>query len=138
VDHAFGKLTPWRHITEATGGLMQSLTFLRAFRIDPYGWHLYLFNDRAKWSKFVTRKMGGGGFFKHAMGALGLTQRDVANKNFYVGIFDCDMGTLAHEMTHVATYVLHHAGVEISAENDEPLAYLIGHLVDECKIAVED
>lgn len=117
---------------------MQSLTFLRAFRIDPYGWHLYLFNDRAKWARFVTRKMGGGGFQKMARASLGMTSQDVANKNFYVGVFDFDVGTLAHEMTHVATYVLFHAQVPITAENDEPLAYLVGHLVSECKMAVKD
>jgi hypothetical protein len=112
-------------------------TFIRAFPIDPYRWHLYLFNDRAKWAKFCTRKMGGQGYAREAAQAGGIVEQDEINSSFYVGIFDFNIGTLAHEMTHVSLSVLQYAGVPIEGDG-EPLAYLVGHLVDECKIAVED
>lgn len=35
-----------------------------------------------------------------------------------------DITTLAHEFLHCATWILQTAGVPISCENDEPIAYL--------------
>lgn len=42
-----------------------------------------------------------------------------------------DVATLAHEMVHAAVAVLERAGVLISPENDEALAYLVEHLMRE-------
>ena len=113
-------------------------TYVRKFDIDPYRWELYLFSDRAKWAKFVTRRMGAGGRYKEAMDSGGITLTDRENSAFYVGIFDGSQGTLAHEITHVAMGVLSTAGVVVDVENQEPLAYLIGHLVDLCNYVVEN
>ena len=44
---------------------------------------------------------------------------------------DATVGTVAHECAHAATRVLRRAGVRVCASEDEPLAYTIGHLVDE-------
>lgn len=37
---------------------------------------------------------------------------------------------LVHELVHVAVAVLQRAGVPVSAENDEALAYLVSHLYE--------
>lgn len=41
-----------------------------------------------------------------------------------------DKPTLVHEIIHVAFAVLHRAGVPISYENDEAVAYLVGHILE--------
>lgn len=33
---------------------------------------------------------------------------------------------IAHEALHAAMYIFHGLGIEVSCENDEPLAYLVG------------
>lgn len=38
--------------------------------------------------------------------------------------------TLAHECVHAAWAVLNYAGVYAEHNNDEPLAYLVGHIFD--------
>lgn len=44
---------------------------------------------------------------------------------------DATAGTLAHECVHAATYVLARVGVPVSTDDDEALAYTLGHLVDD-------
>lgn len=39
--------------------------------------------------------------------------------------------TVAHEMLHVAWYILHAYGVAVDEDNQEPLAHLMGHLIRE-------
>lgn len=41
-----------------------------------------------------------------------------------------DMGTLAHEATHAASFTLGRAGVKPDFDNDEACAYLVGLIVD--------
>lgn len=40
---------------------------------------------------------------------------------------------LAHELVHAAVAILDRAGVPISEENDEAIAYLVGHLMQEIR-----
>jgi hypothetical protein len=41
-----------------------------------------------------------------------------------------DLGVLAHEATHAASFTLGRAGVKADFDNDEACAYLVGLLVD--------
>jgi len=110
-------------------------SFIRHIRVQPYGWHLYLFDDREKWAKFVARKTHASLANKRrdcADGTTGITHVDYDAKILYIGVFDGEIGTLAHEMTHAGVFVLDHAGIEAGASDGETLAYLIGHLMDEC------
>ena len=113
-------------------------TFVRAMRIEPYGWHLYVFTDRAKLVRFVTRRTGGQKLMAYARDCDGMTINNAEQKEFYTGVFDHSVSTLAHEMCHVSVWLLANAGVTIDQENDEPLAYLVGYLVRECQSAIED
>jgi hypothetical protein len=40
-----------------------------------------------------------------------------------------EFGTMAHECSHLATYIFWHIGANIDHENDEPYAHLIGKIV---------
>lgn len=57
---------------------------------------------------------------------------DEPDSRQYVIIFkpDASPGTIAHEVSHMVTKLLITCGVDI-INNDEPYAYLMGHLVDE-------
>lgn len=109
-------------------------SFIRAFRVQPYGWHLYLFDNAEKWARFVARKTKTTIAERRGdcEGAAGITYCDGETRLIYVGVFDGEPGTLAHEMTHAAVRIISDAGMHIDASNDEPLAYQIGHLIDEC------
>lgn len=41
-----------------------------------------------------------------------------------------DLGSLAHECVHAANFTLQLRGVKADFDNDEPLAYLVGNLMD--------
>lgn len=41
-----------------------------------------------------------------------------------------DIAMLGHELVHAANYILKHCGIRTTADNDEALAYLVGHLMD--------
>lgn len=41
--------------------------------------------------------------------------------------------TLVHECVHAAWYILDNAGVEVTADNQEPLAYLTDWLYSQCR-----
>lgn len=43
-----------------------------------------------------------------------------------------DYGTVIHELTHAVMYMLSNAGVPISIENEESMAYNMGWAVREC------
>lgn len=107
-------------------------SFKRAFRIDPYGWHVYLFTDAEKWCRFVVRRKVCAGKVAreaatHADGVFLPGLREC-----YIGVFSGKAGTLAHEMTHAAVHILATDGVKVTKNNDEALAYLVGFMVDEC------
>ncbi len=42
-----------------------------------------------------------------------------------------DINTIAHEAFHISYEILESLGIEVSKENDEPLAYLLGYIVEE-------
>ena len=40
--------------------------------------------------------------------------------------------TVVHECVHIMAYIFDHYGLEISAENDEAMAYTVAYLVTQC------
>jgi hypothetical protein len=115
-----------------------SLSFSRAFRVEPYGWHVYLFTHREKWARFCARRLAIplGEIRDEAAQAHGYTRWNDDEAHCYVGVFDGEVSTLAHEMTHAAVAILAGAGVRYTPTNHESLAYLVGHLVEQCDRAV--
>ena len=113
--------------------------YRRVFRVEPYGWKLRLFTDRAKWARHCA-KLGGepfAGLLSQASEAVGMTDWNAEHCECVVGVFDGDLATLAHEMTHAAIAILNNAGVKFAATNSEPLAYLVGYLTGECAGSIQ-
>ena len=50
---------------------------------------------------------------------------------YVIGVFDRSVATLAHEALHAVVFILKEAGVPVTEENDEVMAYLLGHLMRE-------
>jgi len=56
---------------------------------------------------------------------------EMDHKSVYlVAYFDRKPPTLVHELLHTTVHILSHAGVPITAENDEALAYLLDSLYE--------
>lgn len=54
------------------------------------------------------------------------------NRRSYIWVADVkNSASLAHECIHAATRCLNQSGVEIHADNDEPLAYLVTWMMKE-------
>ncbi len=54
----------------------------------------------------------------------------------FLGAFS-GVGDIAHEASHAACHILHSRGIEESYQNDEALAYLIGHIADKCARSIK-
>jgi hypothetical protein len=118
---------------------MSARSFNKHFQLQPYEWSVYFFTDRAKWIRFAARRTGTTQAIRAQVvppNVGGITLCRIEHQECILGVFDGEPGTLAHEAVHAATIVLHNAGVKMHASNDEPLAYVVGHIVDSCAAAL--
>jgi hypothetical protein len=109
-------------------------SFRHSFRVAPYPWRVYFFTDKEAWAKVTARKKFGGLKKQRDQAdcSAGVCSCDPNSLACYVGVFDGGYGTLAHEMTHAAMFILASVGVRVTPNNNEALAYLVGNLVNEC------
>ena len=112
----------------------RATSFAHTFNVQLYGWRVFLFVERDKYARFASRRTGTPIAERRAEAADsdGLTLCRKEAHELVIAIFDGEPGTLAHEATHAAFYILTGAGVKLTSDNDEPLAYLVGYIVDEC------
>lgn len=116
-----------------------STSYARKFKASPYGCRVYLFDDPAKLVRFASKRNCGmtrEELRGYGDEADGLTVFHGDAMELYIGVFDKEPATLAHECVHGAVYILNHAGVRFSTDNNEQLAYLVGHMFDECFPAI--
>lgn len=106
----------------------------KRFRVEPYEWTVHFYTERTKWARATSRRKFGTfrELFAKANDSTGICSIDASTNSAYVGVFNCGVGTLAHEMTHAAMHILGGAGVKVTPDNNEALAYLIGHMVEAC------
>jgi len=50
---------------------------------------------------------------------------------YVIGWFDGELNTLVHECTHVSLFLMEHVGMDVHAAGGEPMAYLMGWMVEE-------
>lgn len=99
---------------------------MKRIKIVPYGCVLHITNSFLEWNK-RHKKLTGRDFEE---GSAGLTL-DARNGNYYVGVFDNTIGTLAHELGHVCLDVSRRVSLGDIAEEQEQFCYLLGYLTDE-------
>jgi len=61
-----------------------------------------------------------------------LAERICEPMRIFIGVFNDDLGTLAHECTHAALFTLSCIGQKLTYE-DELLPYLVGYIFEECQ-----
>lgn len=61
-----------------------------------------------------------------------LNIREDGSRMLYIGVFNDDVGTLAHECVHGAMFIANEIGHDI-LPSDEIVPYLTGYLVRKCK-----
>ena len=62
-----------------------------------------------------------------------LNIRDDGSVMLYIGVFNADLGTLAHECTHAALFIADTIGHKLG-EVDELVPYIAGYLFNKCHI----
>lgn len=99
---------------------------VKKFYIEMIHCKLFFSFNEDEYRKFIKSK-GFNGEFSELDGA---TWADLKG-NFYIGVFDNEMHTLAHECTHCALFIMEHITQDLRY-NDEFLPYLIGLIFKKC------
>jgi hypothetical protein len=105
---------------------------LHAYRLtaDIYGAWVDVFTSRENMAKWFTAR---GETWEPNKGIQGNAVRytDPAGVKWFLSYLppDATVENLAHECLHLAWDILDARGVKVTADNDEPLAYLMAHLL---------
>lgn len=100
---------------------------MKRIKIVPYGCILHLTNSKEEWLR-KYKKLTGQSY--DADGCDGLTY-DHGDANFYVGVFNGEMGTLAHELGHVCLDVAERVQLGDIIQEQEQFCYLLGYLTEQ-------
>lgn len=107
--------------------------YIKDLRVEPYGWNVVFFNDQDRACRYLKgRKIPAVTLDLWTDSTTsGCTSLWVEERHIFVGVFNDNSGTIAHECVHAAVYILDDAGIPIYGNNHEALTYLVGHLVRE-------
>ena len=100
------------------------------FEIPVYGGTLYLYADKVKYIKAAEALGEPAGDISLWLGAEKYYEFDNGSRLYTVGWFDGQMGTLFHEISHVALDVFDIAGIDPICGNGEPFSYLMSAIYD--------
>ena len=111
----------------------------KRFRVDPYGWRVYVYSDREKWARATARAKFGTlkNRREESADCAGISSIDPNTQRAYMGVFRLPFDTVAHEASHVSTAILRNAGTRIVEATDETLAYLTGFIAGKCHEAIK-
>lgn len=98
---------------------------MKRIKIAPYGCVLHLTDSYEEWAKIYLRVSP----YEPPEGCDGLTY-NANNGNYYVGVFNGGLGTLAHELAHVCLDIAVRCGLGDIKQEQEQFCYLIGHMTD--------
>jgi hypothetical protein len=107
---------------------------VRHFVVELYDWKVSYFTDREKFAR-ATARAGLGKLSerrKAVSDCVGIATTDTDTMRAYIGVFNSMPCTLAHECVHAAMAILGSAGVRVTPDNNEALAYLVEHIFDRC------
>lgn len=100
---------------------------MKRIKIVPYGCILHLTTNREEWLKKYKKLSGR----EHSTeGTDGLTY-DHGDGNYYVGVFEENLGTLAHELAHVCLDVTNRVGLGDITMEQEQFCYMLGYLTEQ-------
>lgn len=103
--------------------------------VQPYGFELIVSND---WDNLITSLKTKYGYqwthdvdMKEARG-ISFTVPCASGEVKFVQFAEDDI-TMVHESIHTAWHILDHAGIELTVDNHEALAYTVEWIVNECR-----
>ena len=100
----------------------------------------HFYNDMySKYFYFTQSQEELGEMLKHIgvehsfAGGCAIIDTDVNNiDRYFIGVFDNNKGSLAHECVHIASFLYERIGQKLSYD-DENFCYLVGWLFEECE-----
>jgi len=101
-------------------------------QIPIYGGELWLFKTKAEFLN-AQEELGDTEEIKeHTLGdAWAIPHPDEKHGLVYlIGVYDNDLGTLIHELSHTTLNIIENAGFSAHEGNGEPFSYLINYLFD--------
>jgi hypothetical protein len=104
--------------------------------VPIYGGAFYFCTDREEYKQifdFLTTTNYGAEDIDDCLGCVTPLRNEEGGALYLVGVFDGSYGVLAHEIGHLALFILDRAGVPVDAENSEAFCYLQGHLFEVCQ-----
>jgi len=105
---------------------------MKRLTVPLFGFPLLMSNDEAEVRDYITKTALDHALARVCDDAEGVTvcyrdKRDEAQR--IMGVFDGQVGTVAHEAVHVAWDVLSRANVPVTDENNEAQAFLVDWIV---------
>lgn len=97
---------------------------MKTIRVELYEQQVYFTKSRKEMNKvFPDDPVDGEGIARRCV------NKESGFTAFFIGVFDGDLSTLAHECTHISFFLLEHVGVDVKpGEPNEAFAYLTGYL----------
>lgn len=106
--------------------------------VAPYDYEVILFDDVRKHLRYV-RALDPERIEIHDIATAGGACSTLHMQNeIVVGVFTGSFKTLVHELSHAAFRILQACNVPAEADNSEAYAYLIAHLYEECRFALNE
>ena len=103
------------------------------FDVPIYGGEVWIFKNK---SEFLSAQLELGDDEDIQEGGLGdawVEQSPYRDECIYlVGVYDKNLGTLVHELSHTALNILETANFNAHDGNGEPFCYLLNYLFDMC------
>lgn len=100
-------------------------------RVNPWGFELACFDDRKDCDKAMSARIEKKVKTPNAYGVVHFLENDKTNEKWFALYLSegANIGTVAHECSHVVDFMHEAAGLPILYENTELRAYQIGLLV---------
>lgn len=97
--------------------------------VPLYGGSLYCFKTREHFDE-ATKYLNIDLQHEGKVGVCSHLENDDKESLYIVGVFDGKLGTLTHELAHIAMMIIQRAGFNSEDGNGEPYCYLFGDLFD--------
>lgn len=107
---------------------------MKKIKIDVYEQEILAFNSYTSFYSFCKKKgyivHDDPAFMENSIGCVGVVERGDQSGygDMYMIVDSDDISVVTHESVHAAMLILSNAGVSMSVQEQEPLAYLTGYI----------
>ena len=114
---------------------------MKKIKIDVYEQEIFAFNSYKSFYKFCKKNNyiihDDEMVMENSIGCVGVVERGDAtgHGDLYMIVESDDVSVITHESVHAAIFILSNIGVSFNYSEQEPLAYLTGHIFKQfCKL----